>query len=50
MAPVTYSVAVYQGGATLLEESNRTEKQLRVSAMRTADVTTLYVRLTVTDA
>lgn len=50
VAPVTYSVAVYQGGATLLEESNRTEKQLRVSAMRTADVTTLYVRLTVTDA
>ena len=50
VAPVTYSVAVYQGGATLLEESNRTEKQLCVSAMRTADVTTLYVRLTVTDA
>lgn len=50
VAPVTYNVAVYQGGATLLEESNRTEKQLRVSAMRTADVTTLYVRLTVTDA
>lgn len=50
VAPVTYNVSVYQGGATLLEEANRTEKQLRVTAMRAADVTTLYVRLTATDA
>ena len=50
VAPVTYNVSVYQGGATLLEEKDRTEKQLRVTAMRAADVTTLYVRLTATDA
>ncbi len=50
VAPVTYNVSVYQGGATLLEEKYRTEKQLRVTAMRAADVTTLYVRLTATDA
>lgn len=50
VAPVTYNVSVYQGGATLLEEKDRTEKQLRVTAMQAADVTTLYVRLTATDA